>query len=174
MGYSVAVSLFEPIFEALNRAQVRYVVVGGFATVLHGHARLTADVDIVIDLSPEQARRAVETLTGLGFRPRAPVDPLAFADPAIRQQWISEKGMQVFALWDPANPMREVDLFAEHPMDFEELWRGSEVVEVSRTVIRVAAIADLIRLKRLAGRPQDLADIEALEIILRRKGGRGA
>ena len=41
--------------------------------------------------------------------------------------------MRVFALWDPANPMREVDLFAEHPMDFEELWRGSEVVEAGVT-----------------------------------------
>ena len=56
-GYSLPVSLFEPIFEALNRAQVRYVVVGGFATVLHGHARLTADIDLVIDLSPDTSRR---------------------------------------------------------------------------------------------------------------------
>lgn len=165
-------SLFEPIFAALNRGQIRYVVVGGFATVLHGHARLTADIDIVIDLSPEQARRAVEALLALGFRPRAPVDPLAFADPSIRRQWATEKGMRVFALWDPANPMREVDLFAEHPMDFEELWRGSEVVELSGTTIRIASIGDLIRLKRLAGRPQDLADVEALEIIRRRKEGR--
>ena len=38
-------SLFEPIFEALNRQNVRYVVVGGVAVVLHGHARLTADLD---------------------------------------------------------------------------------------------------------------------------------
>ena len=167
-------SLFEPIFEALNRAQIRYVVVGGFATVLHGHARLTADVDIVIDLSPEQSRRAVQTLVTLGFRPRAPVDPLAFADPAVRRQWATEKGMQVFTLSDPANPMREVDLFVEHPMDFEDLWRASEVIELSGTVVRIASIPHLIRLKRLAGRPQDLADVEALEIILRRKEGRGA
>lgn len=165
-------SLFEPIFEALNRAQIRYVVVGGFATVLHGHARLTADIDIVIDLSPEQSRRAVETLTALGFRPRAPVDALAFADPAVRRQWISEKGMQVFSLWDPANPMREVDLFVEHPMDFEDLWRSADVIDLNGTVVRIASIPHLIRLKRLAGRPQDLADIEALEIILRRKEGR--
>ena len=106
-------SLFEPIFEALNRAQVRYVVVGGFATVLHGHARLTADIDLVIDLSPAEVRKALDTLTGLGFRPRAPIEPLAFADPATRHQWIREKGMRVFSMWDPANPMREVDLFVE-------------------------------------------------------------
>ena len=79
-------SLFEPVFEALNGAQVRYVVVGGFATVLHGHARLTADIDLVIDLSPSEARKTLEVLVGLGFRPRAPVNPLAFADPEIRAQ----------------------------------------------------------------------------------------
>lgn len=169
----IAVSLFEPLFDALNRAQVRYVVVGGFATVLHGYARLTADVDLVIDLSPQGARTAIETLTSLGFRPRAPVEPLAFVDPTTRRQWVAEKGMRVFSMWDPANPMREVDLFAEHPMDFEGLWERSEIIHLSQTVARVASIADLIRLKRLAGRAQDLADVEALEMILRRKESRG-
>ena len=83
-------------------------------------------------------------------------NPLAFADPEIRAQWI--------------HPMREVDLFVEHPIDFNELWNRSEVIELTRTVVRIASIPDLIYLKRLAGRPQDLADIEALEAILRRKG----
>jgi len=163
------VSLFEPVFEALNRAQVRYVVVGGLATVLHGHARLTADIDLVIDLSRAEAKKTLEALVGLGFRPRAPVEPLAFADPAIRARWIHEKGMRVFSLWDPDNPMREVDLFVEHPVDFDDLWSRSEVIELTRTTVRIASIPDLIYLKRLAGRPQDLADIEALEVILRRK-----
>jgi len=50
--------LFEPIFEALNSAQVRYIVVGGVATVLHGFARLTADLDLIVDLQPVEARKA--------------------------------------------------------------------------------------------------------------------
>ena len=136
-GYSFHVSLFEPIFEALNRAQVRYVVVGGFATVLHGHARLTADIDLMIDLSPAEVRKALDTLTGLGFRPRAPIEPLAFADPATRLQWIREKGMRVFSMWDPANPMREVDLFVEHLIDFDELWTRSEIINLSHTAVRI-------------------------------------
>lgn len=147
------------------------MVVGGFATVLHGHARLTADIDLVVDLAPDEARKAVEALTSLGFRPRAPVDPLAFADPAVRQQWVREKGMRVFSLWNPANPMLEVDLFAAHPVDFEELWNRAEIIKLTQTEVRIASIRDLIRLKRLAGRPQDLADIEALENILRRREG---
>jgi len=164
------VSLFEPIIDALNRVDVRYVVVGGLATVLHGFARLTADIDLAVDLAPPQARKAVEVLTGLGLRPRAPVDPLAFADPAIRGSWVRDKGMRVFSMWDPANPMREIDLFVEHPIDFEQLWARSELVALATTAVRVASIPDLIALKRLAARPQDREDIEALEAILARKG----
>lgn len=164
-------ALLEPIFDELNRAQVRYLVVGGVATVLHGHARLTADVDLIVNLEPAEARKAIGALLGLGFRPRAPVDPFAFADPAARATWIEEKGMRVFSLWDPANPMRELDLFVEHPLPFEELWARSEVISLAATTVRVASIADLVALKRIAGRPQDLSDIAALEEIVRRKGG---
>ena len=165
-------ALFEPIFSALNENHVRYVVVGGFATVLHGFARLTADVDIIIDLDPPEVRRAVNTLINLGFRPRAPVDPLQLADPQVRRAWFEEKGMRVLSLWDPKNPMREVDLFVEPPIDFDLLWKRAELVHVRVAMIRIASIPDLIDMKRLAGRPEDLLDIEALQEIQRRKGTR--
>lgn len=165
-------AVVEPVIAALNEGQVRYVIVGGLAVVLHGHARLTADIDLIVSLVPAEARRAVEALVGLGLRPRAPVDPLGFADPTIRTSWVREKGMRVFSLYDPLQPLREVDLFVEHPIDFESLWRRSELVSLTSTTARVASIADLILLKRLAGRPEDLRDIAALEEIARLKGGR--
>lgn len=164
-------SLFEPIFEALNSAEVRYVVVGGLATVLHGYARLTADVDLVVELEPPQARKTVEVLLGLGLKPRVPVRALDFADADIRNSWIREKGMQVFSMVDQANPMRVVDLFVDHPIPFEELWARSESIALTNVAVRVASIPDLVHLKRRASRPQDLLDIEALEVIERRKSG---
>jgi hypothetical protein len=162
------VTFFETLFAALNDAGVRYVVVGGVAVVLHGHARLTADVDLAVDLAPAEAARAIAVLTGLGFQPRAPVAALDFADATKRRAWADEKGMRVFSLWDPAQPMREVDLFLEPPIDFELLWARSEEVALSRTRVRVASIQDLILMKRLAGRPEDHLDIEALEAIRKR------
>ncbi len=167
--YTAIVSLFEPIFEALNRAEARYVVVGGLATVLHGYARLTADVDLVVDLRPVEACKVLAVLENLGFRPRAPVNAIEFADPIIRASWIQNKGLRVFSMWDPANPMRVVDLFVEHPIDFERLWSGAQWIALLHTSVRVASIPDLIELKRLAGRPQDLLDIEALEAIVQRR-----
>jgi len=52
---------------------VRYVVVGGVAVVLHGVMRFTADLDMVIDLAPEQARTAMDVMTSAGFSPHVPV-----------------------------------------------------------------------------------------------------
>ena len=165
------VPLFEPIFDALERSEVRYVVVGGLAVVLHGHPRLTGDVDLVVDLSPAEATKAIDSLTGLGLRPRAPVDPRSFADEATRNRWIRDKGMRVFSMWDPRNPLREVDVFVDHPGPFDGLWSRAEVVALESTRVRVASIGDLITLKRLAGRDVDRLDIQALEGILEAKRG---
>jgi predicted nucleotidyltransferase len=159
------VAIFEPIFDALNQAGVRYVVVGGVAVVLHGFARLTGDVDVVVDLDPPQALKAIDALVALGLRPRAPVDPRAFADPAQRTAWARDKGMRVFAMHDPQNPMREVDLFVEAPLPFEELWARAKVIALGPTHVRIAAIDDLIAMKRQAGRPEDQTDVEALQRI---------
>ncbi len=162
-------AVFEPLFKALNDAGVRYVVVGGLAVLLQGHARLTVDVDLVVDLDEEQARRAIDALVGMGLHPRAPVNPRDFADRSVREGWIRDRGMQVFSMFDPSNPMRVVDLFVDHPVPFEELWSRSAEFQLQDTTVRVASIPDLIHLKRLAGRPQDQADIEQLEAILKAK-----
>jgi hypothetical protein len=159
-------AIFEPMLRALNDAGVRYVIVGGVAVVLHGHVRLTTDLDLIVDLQPGEARKAIEVLVGLGLRPRAPVNPTDFADPSIRESWIREKDMRVFTMTDRAG-RREVDLFVETPIPFEDLWSRSVEVRLTDTTVRIAAIPDLIRLKRMAGRPVDRDDIEILEAILR-------
>jgi predicted nucleotidyltransferase len=164
------VSVFEPIFQILNAAGVRYVVVGGLATVLHGYARLTADVDLAVDLAPEEATKMIQTLVARGFRPQVPVLPEEFANPTVREVWFREKHMRAFSLVDPTNPMRVVDLLLKPEVPFEELLARSQEVMLNRTKIRIASIDDLIALKRQAARPQDLADIEQLETIRRQKG----
>ena len=165
-------ALFEPIFEALNRTGSRYVVVGGLAVVLQGYTRLTVDLDLVVDLEPVAAGKTISALTSLGLRPRAPVDPMGFADPAVRRGWIEQKGFQVFSFIAPTNPLLAVDLFVEPPLPFEELWARAREVSLGEIKVRVASVPDLLTLKRRAGRPQDLADIAALELLEQeRRGG---
>lgn len=158
-----------PIFRALDEAGARYVVVGGLAVVLHGYARLTADVDLVVDLAPGEAIKAVAALGRLGMVPRAPVDARDFADPERRREWIEEKGMRVFSMHDPRRPLIEVDLFVDPPVTVDELLARADVVTLAGRRIQIASIADLVAMKRSAGRPKDLEDIAALEAIARRK-----
>ncbi|OGR95609.1 MAG: hypothetical protein A2V88_14140 [Elusimicrobia bacterium RBG_16_66_12] len=158
-------ALFEPVFEALEKSGARYVVVGGVAVVLHGYARMTADLDLVIDWESSTAGKAVSALVALGLRPRAPVDPMGLLDAGTRKTWREEKGMMVFSFTDSKNPMFTVDLFLEPPLPFQDLWSHSRSVSIGGGAVRIAAIPDLIVLKTRAGRPQDLADIEALEIL---------
>jgi hypothetical protein len=131
--------------------------------VLHGHPRLTADLDLVLDLDRDNVAAALDVLGRQGLVPRLPVPAADFADPAIRERWTRERGVTVFSLHDPDDPRREVDLFATEPVPFAELWDASHVVPVAGVDVRVASIDHLIAMKRQAGRPQDLADIVALE-----------
>jgi hypothetical protein len=87
------VSSVEAIVDALAKADVRYLVAGGIAVNAHGHLRLTNDVDLVIHLDPANILRAWHALQELGYRPTVPVRMEEFADSAIREGWIREKGM---------------------------------------------------------------------------------
>ena len=60
-------------------------------------------------------------------------------------------------------------IFVEHPIPFDELWRDSQLMELGTAVVRVASIAHLIEMKRIANRPEDQLDIEALTAILEAK-----
>lgn len=140
-------ALFEPILGALHTAGVRYVVVGGVAVVLQGHARMTADLDIALDLSPRTVEAAVAALGQLGLRPRAPVDP--------------------------DDPFRSVDIFVDEPIAFDDLFDRSDTVHLGDVPVHVASIGDLITMKRIAGRPQDVADVEALEALEALEARRG-
>ena len=154
---------FESIFACLNATGVRYVCVGGIAVVLHGVDRLTADLDLVIELTPESTRKAIEALLATGFRAKIPADPCGFADPETRRAWIRDKHMQVLSFWDTTRTRPDVDIFVEYPLDFETLYNQSVPVKLRRGTCRIASVEHLIQMKLKAGRTKDLKDIEELQ-----------
>ena len=162
---------FDIVFAALGERHVRYLVVGGVAVVLHGYPRFTADLDLIVALDDSNVRAAMEALTSLGFRPRAPVGALEFADPNKRREWIQDKGLVVFSLWSPDHPATEIDVFVEEPFPFTPAFERATRVSLGSLSVRVAAIPDLILLKQRAGRPKDLDDIEKLREITERESG---
>lgn len=155
----------EGILDALNRAGVRYLVVGGVAVVLHGYLRTTADLDLIIQLERDNVLRAIRALQAHHYRPRAPVSAEEFAEHQVREQWIREKGLAVFTLWSPAHPTLEIDLFASEPFDFDAVYARALHVPLEKTEATVIALEDLIALKRGVGRPRDLEDIAVLQLL---------
>lgn len=163
----------EEVLEALNQAQVRYLVVGGVAVVLHGYLRTTADLDLVLQLDRGNILRAMEALGTLGYRPRAPVPPESFADEEVRKQWLREKDLTVFSMWSAARPALEIDLFVEEPFDFGEAYARALRVPLERVEITLVSLDDLLTMKRRAGRPLDHQDVEALESLRSQAGQDG-
>lgn len=160
-------SSVQTIVQALNDAGVRYLVVGGLAVVAHGYLRFTADIDLVLDFDEANLRRAMEVFAGLGFRPRAPVPLRQFADTEIRQGWIRDKGLTVFSLFSDDHPLTEVDLFVADPLGFEDAYARRVTMAIAPDVeATFVGLGDLVRMKKVAGRPQDLTDIEQLEILI--------
>jgi hypothetical protein len=156
----------EAIVAALNSAQVRYLIAGGLAVVAHGFVRFTADVDVILDLDAGNLGRAIEALEKLGYRPRAPVPLRDFKVPEKREEWVRDKALTVFSLYSPEHQATEVDLFVEAPLDFDEAFRAATRLDVAPGIEAVfVGYDDLVRLKRRAGRPSDLADIEQLKAI---------
>ncbi|MGI9016464.1 MAG: nucleotidyl transferase AbiEii/AbiGii toxin family protein [Euzebya sp.] len=156
------------IIDALRDADVRFLVVGGVAVVLHGHPRMTADLDLVVDLQRDNLQRALAALGELGLQPRLPVRAEQFADPELRRQWVEERNLMVFSMHDPTDPRREVDIFASLPFPWKEMHADAIEIVVGSTVIPVVGRHHLISMKRQAGRAQDLADIE---VLTRLEGG---
>jgi len=157
--------LFVPIFKALQKNNVSFVVVGGVAVVLHGHARLTGNIDLVIELSRKNIIHAVNTMNELGYVPRVPVNPMDFANEKIRRQWIKEKGLRVFSFVRSMSPLVSIDFFAEYPMDFSFLLKRSVIQKLGSASVRICGIDDLIYMKKMAGRPKDREDIRVLKLI---------
>lgn len=156
---------YEKVFRALEKDNIRYAVAGGVALVLHGVVRFTADLDLIVDLEPENLRRFVQVMTGLGYRPRNPVNVEEFLVPTTRQEWKRGKNVEVFSFVDPSQPVTLIDVFIEEKIPFREVSQEIVRMEAKGVTIPVVSPRHLIRLKKAAGRPQDLADIEALEAL---------
>jgi len=99
------------------------------------------------------------------------VPAVQFADAAARAGWIEEKGLTIFSLSSERVAGLEVDLFVKEPFRFEEVYARALRVPLDTTTAPVVSLEDLIALKRAAGRPVDLADVEALRALSTAGGG---
>jgi predicted nucleotidyltransferase len=142
------VSYLEDMLRALTSRGVRFVVAGGVAAVLHGIERTTMDLDIALDLEPENVKHFAEACAAIGLRPLVPVPVEALADPDM--------------------PLRKIDVFLTEQLGYESLLEDSIEVQIPGIPLRVVSLERLLALKRAMDPPRDkdLFDIRAIERLL--------
>lgn len=145
------------VIEALGRARVDYVLVGGYAVALHGAVRGTVDLDFVIALDKTQYGSLENALQEIGLTPRLPVTANEVFE--FRDEYIKNRNMVAWSFINQANPLECVDIIITH----DAKTMDSKTLSVDGMKISVATIDELIRMKKASGRPQDLEDIRALE-----------
>ena len=140
---------FKEFIELLNEHSVRYLVVGGYAVAFHGYPRYTKDLDVWIEISPENADNVLKALEEFGFGSLG-LKPEDFLE--------SE---QIIQLGYPPNRIDILTTLKE--ITFEACYKARVEVDIQGLKINFIDLENLKHNKRATGRPQDLADAENLE-----------
>ena len=151
---------FQGLIDRLCRADVRFILVGGFAGTVLGSPRVTIDLDVVYSREASNLVRLVEALTPLSpyLRGAPPGLPFRLDVPTLG------RGLN-FTL---TTTLGDLDLLGEVTGGgrYEQLIAAAAPVRVFDLEVLVVTLPALIQLKRAAGRPKDLEAIAELELLL--------
>jgi predicted nucleotidyltransferase len=148
----------EEILKALVNGGVEFVVVGGIAVQAHGYLRGTGDLDVVPRPSLLNLSRLAEVVAHLDAEVLRTRSAVLLTDP-----YLLKRAPRVPLLTRSGRlDVIDIEQLAGAPRSFDELRGRALVVELAGVEIPVAGLDDLVRMKRAAGRPQDLIDIGAL------------
>jgi hypothetical protein len=140
------------VVGALNEARVPYALCGGLAVVLHGYPRLTRDIDLLV--RKQDLDTASKALEAVGFTIPGGLIPFDLGKPHQREVFRVSKQVD--------DELITVDLLLL-PGFLKEVWKKRETYELEEVPVTVVDRDGLVRMKRIAGRHQDLSDIEHLE-----------
>jgi len=140
---------FEEFIELLNKSEVEYLVVGGYAFAIHAYPRFTNDLDFFIPTTKISADKIIEVLKEFGFE-----------DSMIRQDdfMIKDKVIQI------GEPPYRIDILTSiDGVDFEDAWQRKVSGKYGEQVLHFISKKDLIKNKKASGRKKDLDDLNELE-----------
>jgi hypothetical protein len=145
----------ERIFAVLDAHGVDYVVVGGIAVQVHGHVRMTNDVDLIPAPSPANLAHLADALNELHA---------SVLNAGSEHLSISAQMLPRATMWQFSTMHGDIDVLHDAPgaAPFAQLRERALVVELGDRSLAIAGRDDLIRMKLARGRPVDIADIAAL------------
>ena len=141
---------FRDFLFVLNKHQVRYILVGGFAVILHGYSRTTGDMDIWVDRSKENYQRLKAAFGEFGM----PVFDM------------TEENFLDHPVWDVFTfgvPPVAIDIMVKvKGLDFDENFNHAVTFEDDGLLIKTIHKNQLIKAKKHSNRPKDIDDIQNL------------
>lgn len=150
---------YDEILRALAAAGARFVLIGGLALNAWGVIRGTKDVDVVIARDPDNARAVASAAVALGGQVQLG-DSFLSSEPGIASALVEERRVLI----ETRSGALDVVGGLPHVPPYEELAPRSVSVEIGDLRIDVCSRDDLRAMKRGAGRPQDLVDLENLDL----------
>jgi len=143
----------------LAGAEVRFVLVGGYAATSHGSSLVTRDVDVALDLSPENLKKLHDALQDLNPHHRMGKEKRPFTEQdASDPNW---KNLYLTTDWGQLDCLGEVAGIGS----FEDCEKKSEVLDLGDFQLRILTLDALIEAKRAIGRPKDIHAVHELEAI---------
>jgi predicted nucleotidyltransferase len=154
---------YRALFQTLNVAKIRYLVVGGVAVNLHGHRRFTADVDILLALDPKNLQAMAEIMHEMGYTERLPVELQELGDEKKVKQFLEEKGMMAYTFLSGSRERIDVDILAPDSISFDSYDKNKVFLNIDDDInVPVISVSDLIAMKKNANRQKDVDDVAAL------------
>lgn len=154
---------YRALFQALNVAKIRYLVVGGVAVNLHGHRRFTADVDILLALDSQNLQTMTEIMHEMGYTQRLPVALQELGDEKKVKKFLEEKGMMAYTFLSGGRERIDVDVLAPDSISFDSYDKNKVFLNVDDDInVPVISVNDLIAMKKNANRQKDVEDVAAL------------
>lgn len=139
---------FKDFLKLLNHHNVEYLLIGGYAVGYYGYPRATADMDVWIALSRENAKNVKQVLFDFGMVSDDVTEELFLSDNIVRM------GLP---------PMRIEVLTKIDGVEFKECYKNKNIVQIDGLEIPLISLEDLKTNKKASGRYKDLNDLEHLE-----------
>jgi len=158
----------ERMLSALAEEEVRFVLIGGMAAVLHGDVGVTVDLDIVPDREAENLERLARALRSLAARIRTEGEREGLAFDCSAEFFRNVSPDSIVNLTTEAGDL-DVTFCPSGTQGFPDLRRDAlEIEAAERLNILVASLADVIRSKEAAGREKDRLALPRLRRLLDR------
>ena len=143
---------FREFIAALNQEDVEYLLVGGYAVILNGYRRSTGDMDIWVNVTPENHVKLIKAFLKFGL----PTSDIT------KENFLENDSIEVFTYGKP--PVCIELMKVMKGCDFSEAFALSKLFQEDNLTIRHIDLETLIKAKTASGRYKDLDDIEKLTL----------